>query len=111
MKFLAPKIYNNPEVFLCILKKQNQILPKWVNVNASLPRGRVVTPSLYTALTDIEDLLFSDARKVDDPARLTPSLQSLGNPGTSYVEQRELPAFQKNGKANSYFGNTETLLQ
>jgi hypothetical protein len=45
--------------------------------------------------TDIENLLFSDARKMDDPARFTPSLQSLGNPGTSYMEQREFPSFQK----------------
>lgn len=45
--------------------------------------------------TDIENLLFPEARKVDDPARLTSSLQSLGNPGTSYMEQREFPSFQK----------------
>lgn len=60
---------------------------------------------------DIENFLFSDARKMDDPARLTPSLQSLGNPGTSYMEQRKFPSFQKKGKANSYSGNTDTMLQ
>jgi hypothetical protein len=63
------------------------------------------------AFTDSENLLLSDARKVDDPTRLAPSLQSLGNPGKSYVEQREFPSVQKKGNANSYFGNTEALLQ
>jgi hypothetical protein len=112
MKFLEPKFYNNPEVFgVSILTKLNQTLSKWVNVNASLPYGPVATPSLYVVFTDIENLLFSDARKVDDPPRLTPSLQSLGNPGTRYVEQREFPSFQKSGEANSYFGNIEILLQ
>jgi hypothetical protein len=70
-----------------------------------------VLPSLHMVFTDNENLLFSDARKVDDPARLTPSLQTLGNPGTSYMEQREFPSFQKKGKANSYSGNIETMLQ
>lgn len=60
---------------------------------------------------DIENLWFSDARKVDDPARLTPSLQSLGNPGTSYMEQRDFPSSQEKGKANSYSGNIQTMLQ
>jgi len=35
--------------------------------------------------------LFSDASKSEDPVRLPPSLQSLGNPGTSYSEQRKFP--------------------
>lgn len=102
--------YTNPEVFQCLstLKKQDLITHRWVNVNASPPNGRAVPPSLHMVFTDIENLLFTDARKVDDPARLTPSLQSLGNPGTSYMERRDFPLFQERGKANSYSGNIET---
>jgi hypothetical protein len=70
-----------------------------------------VPPSLHVVFTNIENLLFSDARKVEDPARLTPSLQSLGNPGTSYIEQREFPSFQEKRRDNSYSGNIKTMLQ
>jgi hypothetical protein len=70
-----------------------------------------VPPSLHVVFTDIENLLFSDARKLDDPARLTPSLQSLGNPGTSYIEQREFPSLQEKRRDNSYSGNIKTVLQ
>jgi len=36
-------------------------------------------------------VLFSEARKAEDPTGLPSILQSLGNPGTSYAEQCKFP--------------------
>jgi hypothetical protein len=41
--------------------------------------------------------LLSEASRAEDQVQLLPSLQSLGNPGTTYAEQREFPSVQRTG--------------